>query len=87
MKKQLYPDYSNFPSLLWRNPAKGLSVTQALTSISYVQNVQKRLYTVLHQGDMVDWKADIIKRRQLRSCISSQWIVAESNTIFLPLAI
>ena len=34
MKKQFYPsDSSNFPSLHWRNPAKGLTVTQAFTYI------------------------------------------------------
>ena len=34
MKKQLYPsDYSNFPTLRWRNPATYLTVTQAFTCI------------------------------------------------------
>ena len=36
---------------------------------------------------MVDGKDDIIKRRQVALRISAQWIVAEQNTIFLPLAI
>ena len=47
MKKQLYPsDYSKFPPLHWRNPAKGLTVTPAFTCLSYVYNAQKRRYTV-----------------------------------------
>ena len=61
MKKQLYPsDSSNFPPLHWRNPANGLTVTQAVTFISYV-------YTTLHRlTSMVDGKDDDIKRRQER---------------------
>ena len=43
MKKQLYPsDFYNFPSLQWRNPVKGLSVTQASTCTSYVFHVRKK---------------------------------------------
>ena len=42
MKKQLYPsDSFNFLPLYWRNPAKGLTVTQVFTGISYVYNTQK----------------------------------------------
>ena len=41
MKKQLYPsDSFNFLPLHWRNPAKGLTVMQAFTCISYVYNAQ-----------------------------------------------
>ena len=47
MKKDFNPsDYSNFPPLHWRNPAKCLTETQAFTDISYVYNVQNRRYTV-----------------------------------------
>ena len=47
MKKQLYPsESSNFPPLHWRNPAKGLAVTQAFTLISNIYNAQQRCYTV-----------------------------------------
>ena len=47
MKKQLYlSDSSNFLPLQGRNPAKGLTVTQAFTCISYVYNAQKRRYTL-----------------------------------------
>ena len=78
MKKQLYPsDSSNFPPLHRRNPATGLTVTQAFTCISYVNNAQERRYIVQHQGDMVYGKDDVIKRRQIASRISAQWIVAE----------
>ena len=50
MKKQLCPsDSFNFPPLQWRNPAKGLTVTQAFSlafaCISYVNNAQKWRYT------------------------------------------
>ena len=42
MKTQLYPsDFSNFPPLYWRNPAKRLTVTQEFTYISYIYNTQK----------------------------------------------
>ena len=83
MKNQLYPsDSSNFPPLHWRNPAKGLTVTQAFTYTSYVYNAQKRRYSVLRQGDMIDGKDDVMKWCQIVSSISAQWIVAEQNTIF-----
>ena len=36
---------------------------------------------------MVYGKDDVIKRHQETSRILTQWIVAEKNTIFLPLAI
>ena len=42
MKKQLYlSDTFKFPPLHWRCPAKGLTVVQAFTCISYVYNAQK----------------------------------------------
>ena len=66
MKKQLYPsDSSNFAPLHWRNPAKGLTVTQTFTCISYVYNMLKWPYTVWRQGDVVDGKDDVIKRCQI----------------------
>ena len=78
MKKHLYPfDSSNSPPLHWRSLAKGLTVMQTLTCIPYVYNAQKRRYTVSRQGVMVDGKDDVIKRRQIASRISAQWIVAE----------
>ena len=49
MKKQLYPsDFSNINilPLHWQNHAKGLTVTQTLTYISYVYNMQKWRYTI-----------------------------------------
>ena len=61
----------------WRNPAKCLTVTQAFTCISYVYNAQKRRYTVLSQGDMVDGKDDVVKRRQRALRMSAQWIIVE----------
>ena len=80
MIKQLYPsDSSNFPPLHWRNPAEDLTVTQAFTYISYVYNARKRSYTVYRQGNVVD---DVKKWRQIASCYSAQWTVAEQNTIF-----
>ena len=66
LKKQLYrSDSSNIPPLNWRNPVKDLTVMQAFTCFSNVYNVQKRRYTVYHQGDLVDGKDDIIKWHQI----------------------
>ena len=43
VKKQLYPsDSYNFPPLHWKNPAKGLTVTQASIFISHVFHVSMR---------------------------------------------
>ena len=46
LKKQLSNplDSSNLPPLHWRNPAKGLTVTQAFICISYIYSAQNRRY-------------------------------------------
>ena len=82
MKKQLYSsDSYNFPPIHWRNPAKGLNVTQASTCNSYIFNEQKWLYIEDDGND------GFIKQRQLAPRHSAQWIIAEQNYVqhnFLP---
>ena len=54
MKKHLYLLVSsNLPPLHWRNPAKGLTVTQVFTCISYVSNVQ--ITTSRRHGPWEGW--------------------------------
>ena len=89
MKKQLYPsDSYNFPPLQWKNPAKGLTVTQASTCISYVFHVSMRKNDVTPSNIKDGGKDDITKRRQLISVVQFRQVnCCRIKHSFLPLAV
>ena len=73
MKKQLYDLISFGFYQTFRHCTE--EIPQAFTYISFVYNAPKRRYTVLRQGDMVDGKDRVIKRRRTTSCIFAKWIL------------